>query len=522
MLGKLLTVSFFSENLNYRQRMKKLIYQLILFSFLSLPGFAQIKPKVLVLGAVTPNSWNEDVKAKLDATGAFAQVDIINGYLSSSPTLSQLQAYDAVLVFSDYGFSDPTALGNVLADYIDGGGGVVGAVFITASVPVGGRFNTDTYRVIVPAGQQSNSRSTLGTILLPAHPVMKNVTTFDGGPSSYRSTSNTLSPGSYRIADWTDGSFLITAKDNVGPAGVRRVDLGFYPVSVTVRNDFWNTATDGAVIMKNALEYVAGVPVISITPSSTVICPGGTVNLTAAVSPGYTTGPPTSLTWSAPPGVLITPSVNATAISAVFSSSLSGIQTLTLTARNTFTTSETISFNLNSSTGTVTLSASNSALSCTNPSLTLTATVTGGSNYTYSFSGPGLSATPSGLSTVTVNRAGIFTVTTQSLEGCSSSTTIAVSGGTLAAAAGPITVSGPAGCNAPARLTSPSTGQTFVFTGPGGYVFSNTYRNGGSYTAFAEGIKLGGTYTLTVYGSPGCPPATSTVVVQGPDSCPQQ
>ena len=87
------------------------------------------------------------------------------------------------------------------------------------------------------------------------------------------------------------------------------------------------------------------------------------------------------------------------------------------------------------------------------------------------------------------------------------------------AVAGPITASGPASCNSPARLTAPATGQSFIFTGPGGYVFSNIYRNGGSYTAFAEGVKLGGTYTLTVSSGAGCPTTTSTVVVQGPGSC---
>ena len=90
----------------------------------------------------------------------------------------------------------------------------------------------------------------------------------------------------------------------------------------------------------------------------------------------------------------------------------------------------------------------------------------------------------------------------------------------LSSVAGSITVSGPASCTSSARLTAPATGTSFIFTGPGGYVFSNVYRTIGNYPAFAEGIKLGGTYTLTVSSGEGCPTTTSTVVVQGPSSCP--
>lgn len=170
------------------------------------------------------------------------------------------------------------------------------------------------------------------------------------------------------------------------------------------------------------------------------------------------------------------------------------------------------------------ISSNGGTLTCGSPSLVLMATASGGSSFTYVFAGPGLSTTATS-NTASVSQSGTFTVTARNADGCAVSNTITVSGspnlmqGTNAVA-GLIVASGPAGCGAPARLTASATGSSFVFTGPGGYVFSNTYRNAGSYTAFAEGVKLGGTYTLTVSSSEGCPSVSSTVVVPGPTSCP--
>ena len=49
------------------------------------------------------------------------RVDLFDAY-SSTPTLAQLQQYDIVFAYSAYPWSDPVAMGNVLADYEDGGG----------------------------------------------------------------------------------------------------------------------------------------------------------------------------------------------------------------------------------------------------------------------------------------------------------------------------------------------------------------------------------------------------------------
>ncbi len=124
-----------------------------------------------------------DVQAKLQGTGRFSQVDIIDAR-STTPTLAQLQAYDSVLVWSDSNFNDPTAIGNNLANYIDGGGGVVVAVFADASIPMLGRFSSDDYYGIEPGGQTEGTELTLGTVYNPSSPLMAGVSSFDGGTNS--------------------------------------------------------------------------------------------------------------------------------------------------------------------------------------------------------------------------------------------------------------------------------------------------------------------------------------------------
>ena len=72
----------------------------------------------------------------------------------------------------------------------------------------------------------------------------------------------------------------------------------------------------------------------------------------------------------------------------------------------------------------------------------------------------------------------------------------------------------------PFTLAGRATGTSFVFTGPN-YVFSNVYRNGGTYDVFAEGVKQSGVYTLTAMYTNDCGssmPVSQTVNVTR--SCP--
>ena len=210
---------------------------------------------VAICGAPSDDSWNQDVQTNLLRTGFFNSVSIINVSVAT-PTLVELRAFDAVLVFSDMGYLNPVAMGDVMADYVDAGGGVVCMMFEACYVGMQGRWDADAYYAIPRSGQyQEYIRAYLGTVHDPSHPIMQGVTTFDGGSSSYRTETYSVAPGAIRIADWSDGRPLVAVKDI---NGIHRADLAFYPPSSAVRSDFWTSTTDGARLMANALVYVGG------------------------------------------------------------------------------------------------------------------------------------------------------------------------------------------------------------------------------------------------------------------------
>jgi hypothetical protein len=171
-----------------------------------------------------------------------------------TPTLAELQAFDAVLVFTNSTPQSSVNLGNNLADYVDGGGGVVLTMFaIRASVSnrtIEGRFMTDNYYCIERSvGTSTTGTATLGTVHVPSSPLMANVNTFNGGTSSFRSPAP-LNANATRIADWSTGQILIATRADL-PGG--RVDLGFFAVSQLASGGSWLVNTDGAIILRNAV-----------------------------------------------------------------------------------------------------------------------------------------------------------------------------------------------------------------------------------------------------------------------------
>jgi hypothetical protein len=213
--------------------------------------------KVAIFGAPSANSWNTDVRTKLQSTGLFTQVDaFLVSFGNPVPTLAQLREYDAVLVYSDTGFNNNVALGNVLADYMDAGGGVVLATFAfwdSDLLAIQGRIKTAGYLPFTTAGQSQPGGLTLVAVE-PQHQILEGVTSLNGGGSSYHNSPITTTAGTTLVARWSNGQPLVGTKT---PTAGRIVGLNFYPPSSTVRSDFWVSSTGGARLMGNALIWAA-------------------------------------------------------------------------------------------------------------------------------------------------------------------------------------------------------------------------------------------------------------------------
>jgi hypothetical protein len=224
-----------------------------------------------------------DVQTKLLATGQFAVVDIINvtSTGTGTPTLNQLLAYDALLCWTNTTPASNVAWGNVLADYVDAGGGVVVGVFANSTTTAGrnidGRWQSGYEVILDRTGSTTGANGSLGTVSLPGHPVMAGVTSFTAGSAGSRPTGTALEVGSILIAQWNTGHVLVAQGANP-----RRIDLGFYPPSSVCGTVGW--ITGGDQLMTNALLFVStggrfiptgtgcsgssGVPALAAAPAS--------------------------------------------------------------------------------------------------------------------------------------------------------------------------------------------------------------------------------------------------------------
>ncbi len=222
----------------------------------------------LLLYADSTNGLNvPNVISTINGTGVLPDpVDSFDGE-STVPTLAQLQAYESVLVWSNDSFNDPDGIGNVLAQYVDAGGGVVVATFGNATGEIGGTFASGGYHPITPgAASNGPANLTLGNTPDPGHALLAGVVTFDGGNQSFRG-SGSAAPGTTVVAEWSNGDPLIV-ESAIFNAPV--IGVNFFPPSSLAEANSWDSTTDGGRILANSLAHAAGRSTSTPEPSTTV------------------------------------------------------------------------------------------------------------------------------------------------------------------------------------------------------------------------------------------------------------
>lgn len=186
------------------------------------------------------------VQAGLTATGLFDTVDV----LTDNPSLGQLSAYAAVFTWSNIPYSDPIALGDVLADYVDAGNGVVASTYaFTSPWWMQGRMATDGYLPLETGS--SGYVPPLPMIATGPDPIFAGVTlsSITGNPNSNH-VNPVLDIGASALALDGNGNPIIARN-----AMANIIGINLWPGSVSGGTaDYYN-------LVGNSLLSVAAVPV---------------------------------------------------------------------------------------------------------------------------------------------------------------------------------------------------------------------------------------------------------------------
>jgi hypothetical protein len=134
--------------------------------------------KILIMGTETEANLKDMILIAYDL-GIFPLGTTI-GYFritQTSPTLQEMMEYDAILCFTLGSISHARTIGDLLADYVDAGGGVVlgqGAFSEGTAGPIEGRIMTDGYSPLLPAAIANflgNRKIDFFSMQFPLHPV---------------------------------------------------------------------------------------------------------------------------------------------------------------------------------------------------------------------------------------------------------------------------------------------------------------------------------------------------------------
>jgi len=226
---------------------------------------------VLLLNADGDNDGYSPIQVMLQAYGDLSSVDLYD-VRSATPTLAELQAYDVVVTWSNYAYLDATALGDVLADYVDTGGKVINLNFSMipyAGYALAGRFVDENYVAMWGTGFASSSVFCLGSFD-PAHPIMTGITDVC---EYYLETGTYLTPGSSEVARWANNELFVAVKDNQTAVSIN----GYVGLSYVWTGQMPDVLHNAILWLTGGITPPSNIPWLSEIPTS------GTVNPSACI-----------------------------------------------------------------------------------------------------------------------------------------------------------------------------------------------------------------------------------------------
>ena len=181
-----------------------------------------------------------------DIIGSDARFDVANSAAfaaqGGTPTLSELQQYDSVLYWTNYYPASSIALGDALADYVDGGGHVVRATFVGQEVPNSGRIAMTGYAPFTTGRFDAYSAACLGSFDANS-PILAGVTNICA--TVYRGDwSAGLDVGATLLASWSDGRPFVGIN-----AAHTIIDISLFPNSA----QYGHASGDYRTLFANAL-----------------------------------------------------------------------------------------------------------------------------------------------------------------------------------------------------------------------------------------------------------------------------
>jgi len=174
----------------------------------------------------------------------YDSVDFVNCH-SYTPTVAEMEEYGCVFTWSNEKYSNPTLMGDNLADYMDGGGSVLSCAFAHFNLDyyggLSGRYANDENYCPLTLGGHDFSTTSLGTY--DPHHIMDGVESISD--IYYWEDVSTEAPATW-IADLANGTDFVAinrARNAVG--------INLYPGD---HHDHWTD--DGWTLLNNAIQYL--------------------------------------------------------------------------------------------------------------------------------------------------------------------------------------------------------------------------------------------------------------------------